>query len=274
MIITASIVTYHNPLTELKKVIDSFLNSSVNGLLFIVDNSSDRSIEKIITDKRINYIFNDSNIGFGKAHNIAIRKSEELNSDFHLILNPDIEFDTYVIESIIEKFQTDRQIGLIMPKIVYPDGATQYLCKLIPTPLNLFARRFLPFKSLVARQNEKYELRFFTYENEAEIPSLSGCFMMIRTSVLTEVNGFDERYFMYLEDVDLCRKIGEKSKLLFYPRVQITHNFEKGSYKDKKLLNYHITSSIHYFNKWGWIFDRKRKIVNRKTLSQLGYFEK
>jgi hypothetical protein len=95
--------------------------------------------------------------------------------------------------------------------------------------------------------------------------------MMIRTSVLKSVNGFDERFFMYLEDVDLCRRIGKLSRIVYYPKVAIVHNYEKGSYKNKKLLVYHIKSAMKYFNKWGWIFDKNRSKINLKTLEKLNY---
>ncbi len=103
-----------------------------------------------------------------------------------------------------------------------------------------------------------------------EVPSLSGCFMFMRVSVLREIGGgFDERYFMYAEDLDLCRRIGEVSKTMFFPKVSVVHEYEKGSYKNKKLLKYHITSVIKYFNKWGWLFDSKRKEKNQYCINSL-----
>ena len=76
---------------------------------------------------------------------------------------------------------------------------------------------------------------------------------------------------MYLEDVDLSRRIAEVSKVLFYPEVTVIHEYEKGSYKNKILLYYHIKSAIQYFNKWGWIYDSKRKEINNTTLKMLNY---
>ena len=107
-----------------------------------------------------------------------------------------------------------------------------------------------------------------------EVPSLSGWFMFMRVSVLKEVGGFDERYFMYAEDLDLCRRIGEVSKTIFYPGVSVVHEYEKGSYKSKKLLKYHTVSIIKYFNKWGWIFDSKRKKKNKYCISQIKDLDK
>ena len=102
-----------------------------------------------------------------------------------------------------------------------------------------------------------------------EVPSLSGCFMFMRCSVLKQVGGFDERYFMYAEDLDLCRRIGEVSKTIFYPKVSIIHEYGKGSYKNKKLLKYHIISVIKYFNKWGWFWDSKRRYKNQECVKRI-----
>ncbi|MFT5891955.1 MAG: GT2 family glycosyltransferase [Dokdonia sp.] len=270
-LITASLVVYHNAKDDIKKVIDSFLGYGSTSILFVVDNSADNSLKELCDNSRITYIFNDANIGFGSAHNIAFSKAYQLESDYHILLNPDVFFDPSTIGSLLHKAASDSSIGLLMPKIVYPNGDTQHLCKLIPSPKDLILRRFIPFDKIKKKLENRYELRFFSYNEEAEIPILSGCFMMIRMAVLKTVGGFDERYFMYLEDVDLCRRISDISRLVYYPKVEIVHNYEKGSYKNKKLLLYHITSAIKYFNKWGWVFDSKRSKINKRALLKLNY---
>ena len=194
-----------------------------------------------------------------------------MNSKYHIFLNPDIYFIPNIIDEIIKKFESDRSIGLISPKILYPNNETQFLCKLLPTPIDLIIRRFITIDSVRKKITNKYELRFFDYSKEIEPPTVSGCFMFIKTSIIRKVGGFDERFFMYLEDVDLSRRIAEVSKVLFYPEVTVIHEYEKGSYKNKKLLFYHIKSAIQYFNKWGWFFDRKRKEINDNTLKKLNY---
>lgn len=92
--------------------------------------------------------------------------------------------------------------------------------------------------------------------------------MFMRVSVLKQIGGFDERFFMYAEDLDLCRRIGEVAKTVYYPKVFVYHEYAKGSYKNKKLLKYHIQSVVKYFNKWGWVFDNKRRLVNQRFLAK------
>jgi GT2 family glycosyltransferase len=270
-----SIVLYHNREEQIKKAIESVLNTDLNITLYLVDNSSTdslRELERI--DKRIVYIFNNSNLGFGKAHNIALKKSIEKNIPYHLVLNPDVYFEKGVLEELYDFMENNKDVGLVMPKVLYPDGNIQYLCKLLPKPLDLFGRRFLnlgPFRKIVEKRNEIYELRFTGYDKIMEVPYLSGCFMFIRTEVLKKVGLFDERFFMYLEDTDLSRRIHRVAKTVYYPYVYIYHEYGKGSYKSLKLLYYHIKSAIKYFNKYGWFFDKEREEINRKILEKLGW---
>lgn len=266
--ITASIVSYHHRLNELKKVIDCVLAEQVDKL-YIVDNSSDDRLRELEgTSDRIRYI-HSINRGYGAGHNIAIQEAIELGSTYHVVVNPDIYFEKGVLKKLETYMDASSSVGLVMPRILYPDGELQYLCKLLPSPSNLLFRRFLPWKKYVEKKNRNYELRFTDYNQEMEVPSLSGCFMFIRTSVLKQVRGFDERYFMYAEDLDLCRRIGEVSRTMYYPFVSVFHKYEKGSYKNRKLLKYHICSVVKYFNKWGWFFDFERKKINKRILVTL-----
>jgi GT2 family glycosyltransferase len=158
----------------------------------------------------------------------------------------------------------EQNVGLLMPKVLYPNGETQYLCKQIPTPFDLIMRRFIPnfIKPLFQARLDAYELKFKDFSMRMEIPNLSGCFMFIRCEALKTVGLFDENFFMYLEDTDLSRRINSQYKTIYYPEASIIHHYEKGSYKNYKLLKYHIQSAFYYFNKWGWLFDPTRSTIN------------
>lgn len=271
MQINGSIVLYKNDIKKISKVIDSFLaNKNLEFKLYLLDNSPNNDLNILSKkDNRIEYIFNNANLGYGKAHNIAIKKSINDGALYHVILNPDIYFDNTVINGILKYMEQNLDVGNIMPKVLYPDGEIQYLCKLLPTPIDLVFRRFIPFKGIKDMINERYELYFSQYDKIVNIPNLSGCFMFLRVEALKEVGLFDENIFMYLEDVDLNRRIHQKYKTIFYPHVQIYHEHGKESYKNKKLLKAHIKSAIYYFNKWGWFFDKDRKKINNKCINSL-----
>jgi hypothetical protein len=268
--ITSSIVTFRNNLATLEKTIKSFLNTELKVKLYIVDNSHSNEIINICKDRRVEYIFNNKNLGFGAAHNIVIRKIED-ESKYHLILNPDIYFSQGTLEKVLDFMEINRDIGFVLPKVLYPNGSLQYLCRLLPKPLDLFLRRFnFPFlRFITEKQDLVYELKFADYNKPMDVPYLSGCFMFIRNDIFKYVGIFDERFFMYFEDLDLSRRIHKKYRTVYYPDAVIFHEYEKGSSRSIRLLKYHIFSTIKYFNKWGWFFDKERMRVNNKTLEYL-----
>jgi len=162
----------------------------------------------------------------------------------------------------------NSEVGLVMPKVLFLDGSEQRLCKLLPSPSDLVLRRFLGTlgSRLFKSRLDRYELRQHELHETCQVPSLSGCFMFIRNSILDSVGLFDERYFMYMEDVDLCRRIGLRSKTVFYPHVSITHGYAKGSYSSYRLLKHHIRSAVLYFAKWGWFRDQEGKLLNQRVV--------
>ena len=272
MRVNAAIVAYENPRIMLDAAIQSILQEE-NEIhkLYLIDNSPTDRLAKHFS-AHTEYIYNNKNLGFGKANNIAMQKSIDDNIEYHILINPDIYFNKGVIKELVAFMDSNPDVGLVTPKIIYPDESTQYLCKLMPTPMDLIARRFLcwgPFRKYVDRRNEVFELRNSGYSMEMDIPAHSGSFMMIRTSILKEVGLFDERFFLYLEDFDLCRRVGKVSRTTFYPKVTVVHEYKKGSYYQRRLFGYHIISAIKYFNKWGWFFDSHRKKVNRQSLGKV-----
>ena len=251
--ITGCIVLYRNNHEIVQKAINSFLALDDVNILYLIDNSPTSELQTLKTDSRIEYIFNDKNLGFGKAHNIAIQKSIELKSDYHFVLNPDIYFDKKEIVKIIDFLDKNRAFGQLMPQILYPNDELQYLCKKNPKPLDLFLRRFAPnvIKKRYKQRMEQFEYRDKDYNGIIEdVPYLSGCFMVFRTSVLQKVNGFDERIFMYIEDADITRRVLEVSKTIYFPEAKIYHHYEKGSYKKLKLMFYNLHGAFIYFKKW------------------------
>ncbi|MBF0576521.1 glycosyltransferase [Dysgonomonas sp. GY617] len=273
--ITSSIVIYSTKKDiekeeELAKVVKC-TSSSIIEKIYIVDNSPTTALKEFVESLscKIIYIFNNANLGYGTAHNIAIRKSLEEGFKYHIVLNPDIYFEDRVIEILKVYMDQNQSVGAIMPQVKYPDGETQYLCKLLPSPWDLFGRRFIPFKGIVEKRNHRYELRESGYNQILNVPCLSGCFMFLRIQILENTGLFDENFFMYCEDFDFYRRIHKKYKTIFYPEVTIIHAHKKESYKNNALLRMHIKSAIHYFNKWGWFFDRDRKLINKTVLDKI-----
>jgi GT2 family glycosyltransferase len=265
--ITASIVTYKTSPEDLTNILSTLSQNFIPDHIAIIDNSPDTSLRAFVEGFGVRYVFTGRNLGFGGGHNRALLMYRDV-STYHLVVNPDIICGPEVIPKLFAFTQDRRDIGLIMPRILYPDGSEQRLCKQIPSPFDLFARRFLGrlgTTPLFAKQLERYELRHLDLTVNRQVPCLSGCFMFLRMSALREVGFFDERFFMYMEDFDLCRRIGARYKTVFYPDTSVIHGYVKGSYHDFRLLKYHLQSGIKYFMKWGWFYDPERKRLNENT---------
>jgi len=260
---TASIVLYHNPAETISKLLNCLSSSVHIDLIYLIDNSQESTYINFSEFKKIIYI-KSKNVGYGAGHNIALRKILK-NSEFHFVINPDVYFDPADLEKMIFRCRQNENIGLLMPKVLYPDGSLQYLCKKLPSPVDLILRRL---NILNSYNNFNYELRFANYDQEMNIPNLSGCFMLLRVSALTKIGLFDERYFMYAEDMDLTRRIHSEYVTLYYPFVSIVHLYNKESYRNIKLLLIHINSLIKYFFKWGWFIDKKRDLFNMKVVNK------
>jgi len=266
--IAGSIVLFQNSPQQVLEATSSFLDNQLNTRLYVIDNSPDDRMRKHWTDDRVTYVFNGGNLGFGAAHNIALRTTIA-QARFHLVLNPDVYFAGGVLEKLFTFASSRPDIGLIMPKVLYPDGSIQHLCKRLPTPSDLFIRRFVPkfFMPLAARHQAQYEFRDKDYDSILSVPSLSGCFMLMNCAALAQVGLFDERYFLYLEDVDLCRRIHQQFETIYFPEVAIYHRYQKGSYRSPRLMLHHVVSALRYFHKWGWYRDSERTHINQKTVS-------
>ena len=264
--VSASIVVYKNNQTDVVAALRSILSVPMRVACTVVDNSPTPDLRRCVTESGAKYIYAGINLGFGRGHNLALRASIEA-SEYHLVLNPDVHFAPEIPAALYRFMNENPAVGLVMPQIRYPDGTEQRLCKQFPEPLDLISRRFLGNigKSLFAKRLDRYELRHLDMGIVREIPCLSGCFMFVRSTTLREVGFFDERYFMYMEDVDLCRRIGARYKTVFYPTVSVTHGYAKGSYNSFRLLKYHLGSAFRYFSKWGWLYDPERVTLNSRT---------
>ena len=263
MKVFASIVIYKHSYEELKPTLDSLLNTNSIQKIILVDNDASNWAGSFSHEKIV-YIKTAGNFGFGYGHNIAIQQYAA-ESDFFLICNPDIEFESQQFEKLLD-FASQNDAGMYLPRIFKGDGVDQHGARLLPTPMNLFARRFSP--ALAEKLDQQYLLKTYSIEKPIFAPNLIGCFMLFSSEKLLALGGFDERFFMYMEDVDLSRRCAEKFGTIYCPSVHVTHFHEQGSHKNKTLLKAHLKSAYQYFNKWGWFFDSGRQKLNNECLEQ------
>ena len=264
--LNASIVLYHPDWQQVTNLTEVILQSDYVDSVYWIDNSPTKQTFESL-DSRIKYRHNPNNMGYGAAHNIAIRESIYDDVPFHLVINPDIILTREALDSMLQFIAQHSEVGSLMPRVIYPNGQLQRLCKLLPTPMDVFGRRFLPAKWM-QRRNQTYELHASGYDRLMNIPYLSGCFMLLRTQAVQQARLFDERFFMYPEDMDLTRRIHRDYLTVFFPHATIIHNHEKASYKSLKMLWIHMVNMCRYFNKWGWFCDKERTLFNQTAIRE------
>lgn len=264
-----SIVLYHPKWEqEVLPLVEELLKVKNLRKIYLLDNSEESNSEAIshltgeagLTSK-LRYMFNGANLGYGKAHNIALRESAYYKTEFHLIMNSDIRVKAEDIDAMHDWMSLNPRVGQLMPKVLNPDGTQQFLAKRLPSPFDVFGRRFLP-AWMIANRNKRFELRDMDLTRPVNAPYLSGCFMFLRTQAAVEAGLFDERFFMYPEDIDLTRTIHRYWLTLYYPQWTITHAHARSSYNNKHMLWIHIQNMCRYFNKWGWFSDPERQTFN------------
>lgn len=257
-----SIVLYHPKWEqEVIPLLTELLQVTNMEKIYLLDNSEQKCEKVPMKSEKIRYMHMPENMGYGRAHNIALRESAYHQITFHLVMNSDVHVKASDIDEMHDWMLANPMVGQLMPKVLNPDGTQQYLAKRLPSPMDVFGRRFLPL-SWIDKRNKRYELRDLDLSRPINAPYLSGCFMLLRTKAVVEAGLFDERYFLYPEDIDLTRTIHRNWLTLYQPQWTIIHAHAKASYSNKHMLLVHIQNMCRYFNKWGWICDPERQTFN------------
>lgn len=260
MRLAASVVTYHTSPEELKKCLGT-LSDSCAEAIYVVDHSGNNDLESTVLLYPKTHYISQPNRGYGAGHNVALRQSIARDFDLHLVINSDVEIAPADIDRMAQYMADNTSVGAIHPKILNRDGTPQHTVRMLPSPIDVIARRFLP-KFLFKKRRERYELRHIDPSRQANIPYMQGSFMMMSCAVLKEVGLFDDRFFLYPEDIDMSRRLHRVAPTLYYPEVTAIHHHRSASYHSFKMLCIHIANMIRYFNKWGWFFDAERKRFN------------
>jgi len=144
----------------------------------------------------------------------------------------------------------DPSVGMVIPNIVDQSGKRQLVYRKEVTIFDMFIRMFC--KELFPKRIAKHTLQDQDYSKTFQVPFGQGSFLVIRTDLFKKIGGFDDRFFMYMEDADLCKRVNQVSKLMYYPGATVIHKWEQGSHKNKILFKYHVQSMNKYFKKWGY----------------------
>lgn len=215
--ISVIIVTFNNEET-IKKCLDSIFQNSPDVEVIVVDNnSSDKTVEIIKTFReKVVLVEAGGNLGFSKANNLG---ESQAKCEYLVFLNPDTQL---LYKSSFEKLkdilEQNPDFGLIGPKLVYPNGQVQKTVRNLPNAARAFKEYILGIKG-------SYDFYIPEGNDISEVESVVGACMVIKRDVFERVGKFDEKYFLYFEDLDLCRKVRSLGfKVGFYPEVEIRHN--------------------------------------------------
>ncbi|MBP5476180.1 MAG: glycosyltransferase [Paludibacteraceae bacterium] len=257
---------YRPDWTQVQRLVQTLLQAEEVKNIYLMDNSPEQAGEEIqsglTSSRKTHYIWNNGkNTGFGCAHNIALRDSIWQRTRYHLVMDADVEVQAEDIDKLHHFMEHNPQVGLLMPKVVNPKGGLQYLCNLLPTPLDVF----LPV-SIGKKRRFRYELRATGYDRIMNVPNLHSCFMFLRTEAALQARLFDERYSTSFGHIDLTRTIHRNHLTLFVPDITIVKHNEKESHSQPHTIWHKIADRCRYFNKWGWLFDAERRETNRLTI--------
>lgn len=254
--LSISIVSYHNydDILKLLETIEKYTDKTITKTVYIIDNGSHNTdMAKVNEFKNsinkmsdIEYIDPKDNIGFGKGHNYILDK---IDSEYHAIVNPDILLKEDSFSKIIGYMDKQDDVGMVIPRIVDENGELQKVYRKEVTIHDMFIRMFCP--KLFPKKMAMVTLQDKDFTEEFQVPFGQGSFLVVRTELFKKINGFDDRFFMYMEDADLCKRINQESKLMYIPDTEVVHRWEKGSHKNKNLFVMHIKSMFKYFLKWG-----------------------
>lgn len=253
---------------KVREYISNLLNSiskaknELNLQVFVVDNNSqDGSVEYL--RKRfpnVIYIENNENLGFGKANNQAINQAE---GRYSLIINPDTLVSEDTFTTLIKHMEVNPKCGAAGCKILNPDGTfAPESRRSVPTLWSSFTKAS-GLSTLFSKSKvfSEYYMNWLGEDEFSKIPVLSGSFMFWRTSVLKDLKGFDERFFMYGEDIDLCYRIQETEYYIDYvPTTSIIHykgeSSKKGDFRYIKIFNKAIYQFFdkHHSTKYSFLF--------------------
>lgn len=267
--LSASIVTFRPDPRLLAAALDSLaaaLHEARRGQLvaearvFVIDNGRESERAPVTAAVAawpadagaIEVVAGQGNVGYGRANNLALARAR---SDFHLIMNPDVELDPGALREALAAMREHPEVGLVAPAVYGDDGAQQFLCKRYPSLWVLFLRGFAPagLRRRFATAIEHYEMRDVIADRfVAGVPLASGCFMLARTALLERVGGFDPSFFMYFEDYDLSLRLGREARLAYVPQARIRHHGGEASRKGARHVAWFAASAWRFFARHGW----------------------
>ena len=246
MLLTIQIVNY-NSRENLEKCLDSIqkgISKGYNPQIIVVNNESGIMDGGFGNLGDVEEVEAGKNLGFSRAHNLGAKKAR---GKYILFLNPDTAIFPEAIEKLIDLVEADEKIGIAGPLLVGASGAPEEEhCGFQKSPLSLIGSKLRQSSSLAAALGG------------VEVDWISGGAMIIRRELFHELGGFDENFFMYFEDVDLCRRAKKKGhKIVVLPAAKVIHESGQSFSDSREKKRYYYSSQDYYIKKnfgllWAW----------------------
>ncbi|HEY5526400.1 MAG TPA: glycosyltransferase family 2 protein [Candidatus Anoxymicrobiaceae bacterium] len=248
----AAIIINKNTKGFLRECLETVLAQDYVGKIsvWVVDNGSDDGSPQMVLGEfpGVNLVWNESNVGYARACNQGIRTTCE---PYVLIMNSDTTLSRDTVTEVTGYLESNPRAGVVAPLLRNTDGSLQYSCREFPSISTAFVHAFLGLFSADNPQSAKYKKMSWDHERPCEVPWVSGAFMALRREALVEIGGFDEKYFMYVEDVDLCWRMWRASWSVGYvPRGEVYHHIGMSSRAvPTRMVFHHHVSMLRFHRK-------------------------
>jgi len=244
------VIVYFSGLDDLHKCVNSIC-TNMHGFpyyIYIINNNPKQKIDNYFSNfERTKVITNNKNLGYSKATNIGANCS---SGDYILVLNPDIIILNNAIQKMKKFLDGNKEVGVVFPKLLNKDGNLQYSCRTFPSFWTVLLRRsFLGKIPVLMKIVNKHLMKDFKHDEIKEVDWALGACFLVRKKCLENKIIFDERYFLYFEDVDFCLHLWKRGwKVVYYPDAEVIHNYKRES--ANKIFNFktleHIKSYIKF----------------------------
>lgn len=238
----------------------SILASDLAGIeyeIIVVDNSEEDNIGSEMRQNfpDVRFIRSRKNMGMGAGNNLGFR---EATGKFFLVLNSDTLVHPSAIRILFDTLRDRDDIGIAGPKLLNPNGSLQYSCFRFPKAYTPILRRTFLGK-FAPKHLAQYLMTNFDHMENQNVDWMLGSCLMIRASFFQSIGGFDERFFMYFEDTDLCRRAWRNGyRVVYIPSATVIHDHARGSARERwyiapftsRLAREHICSWMRYLWKW------------------------
>ena len=225
-------------------------NASPDGSGEVLERALERGVLSCRPNQHVEVIRSFENRGFGSGHNLV---RDDLTSDYHFILNPDILIESDVLSDMADWMEGHPYAVMARPGLRFPSGEVQVL-PLRRCSVRALVYRQLPFLKFWKKYNDRYVMADVDLTVPTRIEFCTGSFAMLRTRVFQKIGGFDEKYFMYVEDADLTQKACKEGEVYILPQFRAIHVWHRAAHNDWSHFKMQFRSMLRYFFKWGLRF--------------------